>query len=84
MITENGWKRDANSTIERDIIRQDFLESRGWAVERIWSRNWWQNSDREITRLQQKIACLYSIGYQRRFFFMEVNATETFMIFVLM
>ena len=51
----------AHSTIERDIIRQDFLESRGWRVERIWSRNWWQNSDREITRLQQKIEELRSL-----------------------
>ncbi len=48
--------------IERDIIRQDFLESRGWAVERIWSRNWWQDSDREITRLQQKIEQLKRIN----------------------
>jgi very-short-patch-repair endonuclease len=45
----------ANSTIERDIIRQDFLESRGWRVERIWSRNWWRNSDEEMRRIQQKI-----------------------------
>jgi len=45
----------ANSTIERDIIRQDFLENRGWRVERIWSRNWWRNSDEEMRRIQQKI-----------------------------
>lgn len=52
----------ANSTIERDIIRQDFLERRGWAVERIWSRNWWQDSNREINRLQQRIVQLRQLN----------------------
>jgi very-short-patch-repair endonuclease len=45
----------AKSTRERDVMRQEFLESRGWAVERIWSRNWWKNPDRELERIRQKI-----------------------------
>ena len=29
---------------ERDITRPEFLERNGWSVERIWSKNWWLNS----------------------------------------
>ncbi|WP_301246351.1 AAA domain-containing protein [Paenibacillus vandeheii] len=31
------------SARERDVYRQRYLESRGWIIERIWSRNWWKN-----------------------------------------
>ncbi|MEH7333959.1 AAA domain-containing protein [Neobacillus drentensis] len=40
---------------ERDVYRQRFLESRGWTIERIWSRNWWRNSAAEIERIDQKV-----------------------------
>jgi superfamily I DNA and/or RNA helicase/very-short-patch-repair endonuclease len=47
--------QSAQSTIERDITRQEFLASKGWVVEQIWSRNWWRDSKKEINRIQQKI-----------------------------
>ncbi len=40
---------------ERDIYRQRFLESRGWTIERIWSRNWWKTPSKEIERIDQKV-----------------------------
>ncbi|MEH7482196.1 AAA domain-containing protein [Neobacillus drentensis] len=40
---------------ERDVYRQRFLESRGWTIERIWSRNWWKNSSAEMERIVQKV-----------------------------
>ncbi|MCA1318375.1 DUF4011 domain-containing protein [Bacillus tianshenii] len=40
---------------ERDVYRQKFLESRGWTIERIWSRNWWRNPVVEIERVDQKV-----------------------------
>ena len=39
------------SVRERDIARQRFLESRGWAIARLWSRNWWLDPEREIRRI---------------------------------
>jgi very-short-patch-repair endonuclease len=45
----------AKSTRERDVMRQEFLESRGWIVERSWSRNWWRNPDRELDKIKHKI-----------------------------
>lgn len=40
---------------ERDVYRQKFLESRGWKIERLWSRNWWKNPTAEIERIDQKV-----------------------------
>lgn len=40
---------------ERDIYRQRYLENRGWAIERIWSRNWWKTPGKEIERIDQRI-----------------------------
>lgn len=43
------------SAKERDVYRQRFLESKGWTITRIWSRNWWKNSTAEIERIDQMI-----------------------------
>ena len=47
--------QSAESTKERDITRLEFLESKGWTVERIWSRNWWKDSNKETMRIRDKI-----------------------------
>lgn len=46
------------SVRERDVMRQKFLERRGWNIDRIWSRNWWRNPDREIQRIKEKVDSL--------------------------
>ena len=33
----------SSSILERDVYRIKFLESRGWKIVRIWSRDWWQS-----------------------------------------
>lgn len=45
----------APSAKERDVYRQQFLESKGWTITRIWSRNWWKNQSAEIERIDQWI-----------------------------
>ena len=40
---------------ERDISRQRFLESRGWNILRIWSKNWWYNSKAEVNRINNEL-----------------------------
>lgn len=45
----------AKSTRERDVMRQEFLEGRGWKIERIWSTNWWNDPKKEIERIVSKI-----------------------------
>ena len=48
----------AKSVRENDVFRQKFLERRGWNIERIWSRDWWMNSQGEITKIQKKVDSL--------------------------
>ncbi|MBD8521274.1 DUF4011 domain-containing protein [Lysinibacillus fusiformis] len=43
------------SVRERDVYRQRYLESRGWTIERIWSRNWWKDPITEIERIDRRI-----------------------------
>ncbi len=31
----------SDSTLERDVYRPKFLESRGWTIVRVWCRDWW-------------------------------------------
>jgi hypothetical protein len=40
------------------VVRQKFLEDRGWTIERVWSRNWWRNRQGEIDRLQARAKAL--------------------------
>lgn len=41
----------SKSARERDYHRQKYLESRGWRIHRIWSTNWWKNSQGEIKKI---------------------------------
>ncbi len=45
----------AKSTRERDVMRQEFLEDRGWKIERIWSHDWWRDPQKEIDRIVARI-----------------------------
>jgi very-short-patch-repair endonuclease len=50
---------------ERDVYRQKFLESRGWTIERIWSRNWWKSPGSEIERIHERVKELVKSGEVR-------------------
>ncbi len=43
--------RAAHGARERDVQRQEFLESRGWSVVRVWSRNWLHDPDKQVRRI---------------------------------
>ncbi|NGQ93565.1 DUF4011 domain-containing protein [Brevibacillus sp. SYP-B805] len=51
---------------ERDIYRQRFLESNGWKIHRIWSRNWWKARDKEIEKIVNRVEALraFRVGIQ--------------------
>lgn len=48
----------AKSTRERDVYRQRFLESKGWAIARIWSRDWWRDPEAEIEKIRRRVEYL--------------------------
>ncbi|MBQ8749542.1 MAG: hypothetical protein IJZ29_03645 [Clostridia bacterium] len=39
------------STMERDVLRPSFLQSRGWNLVRVWSRDWWLNKNKVLNKL---------------------------------
>ncbi|MFA5449558.1 MAG: AAA domain-containing protein, partial [Clostridia bacterium] len=39
------------SVLERDVYRIKFLESRGWKIVRVWSRDWWLSRKRVLDSL---------------------------------
>ena len=41
---------------DRDRLRQEILESKGWAIHRIWSTNWFYARVPEINRLRDVLA----------------------------
>ena len=45
----------AQSARDRDRLRQQELERRGWRIHRIWSTDWFRNPDRELRRAAEAI-----------------------------
>ncbi len=48
----------SKSARERDIHRQRYLESRGWKIIRIWSRDWWNNPEAEVKNIESYLTSL--------------------------
>ncbi|KQT47560.1 hypothetical protein ASG43_10800 [Aureimonas sp. Leaf454] len=46
------------SARDRDRLRQDILESKGWTIERVWSTDWFRDPDRELARLLGRIRAI--------------------------
>ena len=46
----------AKSVRDRDRLRQEILEAKGWKMHRIWSTDWFKNRDSEIQRLLSVVA----------------------------
>jgi very-short-patch-repair endonuclease len=52
----------AKSARDRDRLRQDALEARGWRLHRIWSSDWWRNPAEELERCIQAIETARAVG----------------------
>jgi superfamily I DNA and/or RNA helicase len=49
---DGAMYHSSKSARERDIYRQKFLESKGWKIHRIWSKNWWRDPQKEIVKIK--------------------------------
>ena len=47
--------KSSESIMERDVYRIKFLESRGWDIMRVWSRDWWHNKNKVISNIVKQI-----------------------------
>jgi very-short-patch-repair endonuclease len=51
-IEADGWTYHSSPYArERDWLRQDVLERKGWTFVRIWSTDWWQNPTLQVNRV---------------------------------
>ncbi|MCX5971186.1 MAG: DUF3320 domain-containing protein, partial [Coprothermobacterota bacterium] len=46
----------ADNARDRDRLRQEVLERRGWRLYHAWSEDWWRNRDSERERLRQAVS----------------------------
>ena len=53
--TDVSAYRSSVSTLERDVYRPKFLESRGWNLMRVWGRDWWQNKERVLREITTRV-----------------------------
>jgi very-short-patch-repair endonuclease len=59
---DGAMYHSTDEQVERDWWRQDILESQGWIIERIWSKDWWRNSSYEVERIDQRVKDLMRMG----------------------
>ena len=62
---DGAMYHSAPSARERDVYRQRFLESKGWTIARIWSRNWWKDSAAELERIDRMIRKMVEDPYEQ-------------------
>ena len=52
---DGAMYHSAATARERDRLRQEVLEGLGWTLHRIWSRDWYENPEREIERVLKAV-----------------------------
>ena len=53
-IDSNAY-HSSESLLERDVFRTNFLNSRGWNIFRLWSRDWWKDKEKTLELIENKI-----------------------------
>lgn len=53
-VDSNAY-HSSDSLLERDVYRTNFLNSRGWNMFRLWSRDWWIDPEKTIELIESKI-----------------------------
>src|SRR5262249_34877564 len=48
---DGAYYHSARSARERDRLRAHVLGGLGWSIHRIWSTDWWQDPEAEITKV---------------------------------
>ena len=60
--TDEEVTQSSESTLERDVFRNEFLKSKGWKVVRVWSRDWWHNPTQVLNSIVKEIEKAKKIG----------------------
>jgi len=55
----------AKTARDRDRLRQQILENRGWKIHRIWSRDWFMHPEREVEKVLRRLKEIQEIEIWR-------------------
>jgi len=47
--------KNMDEMIENQIYHQGFLQSRGWKIHRVWTRDWWLSKNKVINSIIREI-----------------------------
>ena len=53
---DGAYYHSSKSARDRDRLRQEVLEAKGWTLHRVWSTDWFRRRDNEIARLVNAIS----------------------------
>lgn len=63
MLDGESYRRSSN-TKDREVAQISILNGLGWDLHRIWTMDWWDNRDREISKLMQLLDEKKKAAYQ--------------------
>ncbi len=58
--TDGPMYASGRTAVERDVVRQQFLEKAGWTLERVWSQRWYRDPGSEVDRIVKRVRELSS------------------------
>lgn len=65
----------ANTTRDREITQPQVLESLGWNIYKVWSADWWENPDKTISSIIEKIKAVQEGGDKKELPVIEIEET---------
>ncbi len=66
--------RQSSNTKDREVAQISVLNGLGWELHRIWTMDWWDNRDREISKLMQLLDEKKEAAYQ---IYLEQHANDS-------
>lgn len=68
--TDQSVLQTSSSTMERDVYRNQFLQSRGWKIMRVWNRDFWHNPSQVISTIVKEVE------KQKKLLYAEADKTK--------
>lgn len=56
--------RQSSNTKDREVAQISILNGLGWELHRIWTLDWWDNRDKELSKLMQILKEKKAVAYQ--------------------
>ncbi len=61
IVVDGYYYYNAHTTNDREMVMPSVLKSLGWNIHRIWTMDWYENSDKIIETIIEKVKQLYAL-----------------------